>query len=73
MNGAVDFSETFNRVSGVVFPVSRYLAGHTGGCIQLFVGNLVKGPGGEDKVGCTVRNQPGGRNLGTSACYHRGK
>jgi len=55
MKGAVDFRETFNRVSGAVFPVSSYLAGRTGGCMQLFVSNLVKGPGGEDKVGRAVR------------------
>jgi hypothetical protein len=55
MNGGVDFRETFNTVSDAVFPVSRYLAGRTGGCIQLFVGSLVKGPGSEDKVGCAVR------------------
>jgi hypothetical protein len=54
----IELSISEKRVSGAVFPVSRYLAGRTGGCIQLFVGNLVKGPGGEDKVGCTVRNQP---------------
>jgi hypothetical protein len=52
MNGADDFRETFNRVIDAVFPVSRYSAARMGGCIQLFVGNLVKGTGGEDKVGC---------------------